>query len=96
MCHSDRVPSHKCDPALTNFTFLRHPDGKHGSRRCGGIFDAGSSGKGSMAEIRGVTTRIGGREGDMIVDSSNDSAIGNVRVAGKISVVKVDAQARAL
>jgi hypothetical protein len=42
-----------------------------------------------MAEIRGVMTRIGAREGDMIVNSSNNSAVGNVRVAGKISVVQI-------
>lgn len=42
-----------------------------------------------MAEIRGVMTRIGSREGDMIVNASNRSAVGNVRVAGKISVIEI-------
>jgi hypothetical protein len=43
----------------------------------------------AMAEIRGVMTRIGAREGDMIVNTNNNSAVGHVRVAGKISVIQI-------
>ncbi len=42
-----------------------------------------------MAEIRGAMTRIGSREGEPIVNASNRSAIGNVRVAGKIRVIEI-------
>jgi len=36
-----------------------------------------------MAEIRGVMTRIGAREGDMIVNSSGNSAVGNSASRGR-------------
>jgi hypothetical protein len=42
-----------------------------------------------MPAYRGVLTRVGSKEGDMIVNSSGNSAVGNVRVSGKVSVIEI-------
>lgn len=41
-----------------------------------------------MAEYRGVLKRVGSKEGDMYVNAGN-SAVGTVRVAGKVSVIEI-------
>ncbi|MCK0198715.1 hypothetical protein MWN34_17595 [Ancylobacter sp. 6x-1] len=42
-----------------------------------------------MKEVRGVLKRIGAKEGDMIVNTQANSAVGNVRVSGKVSVIEI-------
>ena len=42
-----------------------------------------------MPVYRGVLKRVGAKEGDMIVNSSGSSAVGNVRVSGKISIIEI-------
>ncbi len=44
-----------------------------------------------MPAYRGILTRVGSKEGDMIVNSSGNSAVGNVRVSGKISIIEIGA-----
>ena len=42
-----------------------------------------------MPAYRGLLKRVGSKEGDMIVNSSGNSAFGNVRVSGKVSVIEI-------
>jgi hypothetical protein len=42
-----------------------------------------------MPVYRGVLHRVGAKEGDMIVNSSGNSAVGNVRVSGKVSIIEI-------
>ncbi len=42
-----------------------------------------------MKELRGILKRIGAKEGDMIVNTSANSPVGNVRVSGKVSVIEI-------
>jgi hypothetical protein len=42
-----------------------------------------------MKEYRGILKRLGAKEDDMIVNSNGNSAVGNVRVSGKVSVVEI-------
>lgn len=41
-----------------------------------------------MAEYRGVLKRVGSKEGDVFVNAGN-SAVGTVRVSGKVSVIEI-------
>lgn len=42
-----------------------------------------------MPAYRGLLKRVGSKEGDMIVNSSGNSAVGNVRVSGKVSMIEI-------
>lgn len=42
-----------------------------------------------MPAYRGLLKRVGSKENDMIVNSSGNSAVGNVRVSGKVSMIEI-------
>lgn len=42
-----------------------------------------------MPAYRGILRRVGRKDGDMIVNANANSAVGNVRVGGKISIIEV-------
>jgi len=42
-----------------------------------------------MPAYRGLLKRVGSKENDMIVNSRGNSAVGNVRVSGKVSLIEI-------